>query len=157
MKVLLYEDVEKLGYLGDIVDVATGYARNYLLPQGIAKPATSSNIKAIADKRARGAQQRIAEHGRLAKTAEAVAGAEAVVAAKANDQGHLFGSVTEKDIAANLREQGFEVADSVVRLDEHIKDVGTHAVTLRFAADLEVEVSVTVVPEVNDELEVEGT
>ncbi len=76
-----------------------------------------------------------------------VEGAEAVVAAKANEQGHLFGSVTERQIAANLREQGFEVADEIVQLPEHIKQVGTHAVTLKFADDVTVTVNVVVVPE----------
>ena len=65
--------------------------------------------------------------------------------------------MTEKAIAANLREQGFEVADKIVHLDEHIKEVGVHSVTLRFSADLQVSVSVTVVPEVDEDIEVEGT
>ena len=69
------------------------------------------------------------------------------MAAKANLQGHLFGSVTERQIAANLREQGFEVADEIVQLPEHIKQAGTHAVTLKFADDVTVTVNVVVVPE----------
>ncbi len=152
MKVLLCEDVSKLGYLGDVVEVKAGYARNCLLPQGIAKPATKDNIRAIAEERARRAQERIAERKRLEAAATAVEGAEAVVAAKANEQGHLFGSVTEKEIAANLRAQGFQVADDVVRLSEHIKEVGSHTVKLRFAAEVTATVTVTVVPEA-----VEGT
>ncbi|HEX41118.1 MAG TPA: 50S ribosomal protein L9 [Phycisphaerales bacterium] len=157
MKVLLCEDVNKLGYLGDVVEVKAGYARNYLLPQGIAKPATKDNIRAIAEERARRAQERIAERKRLEVAAAAVEGAEAVVAAKANEQGHLFGSVTEKEIAANLRAQGFQVADEVVRLSEHIKEVGSHTVNLRFAADVTAMVTVTVVPETAAPEAAEGT
>ena len=70
-----------------------------------------------------------------------------MLAAKANDQGVLFGSITEKDIAANLREQGFQVADSVIHLPAHTKNTGTHKVELRFADDLKVTVNVVVVPE----------
>ena len=147
MKVLLCEDVEKLGWLGDVVEVNVGYARNYLLPQGIGKVATEASIRAIADEKAKRAEQRIHDSKRLEDAAKAVEGAEAVLAAKANEQGHLFGSVTERQIAANLREQGFEVADEVVQLPEHIKQVGTHAVTLKFADDLIVSVNVVVVPE----------
>jgi len=147
MKILLCEDITKLGWLGDVVEVNTGYARNYLLPQGLAKMATDASIRAIAEEKAKRAEQRINDSRRLEKAAEAVEGAEAVVAAKANEQGHLFGSVAERQIAANLRAQGFEVADEIVQLPEHIKEVGTHAVTLKFAENVTATVNVVVVPE----------
>ena len=72
-------------------------------------------------------------------------GAEAVVGAKANEQGVLFGSVSAREIALNLREQGYEVADEIVQLKEHIKNIGTHSVELRFTEDLKVAVNVVVV------------
>ena len=147
MKILLCEDITKLGWLGDVVEVNVGYARNYLLPQGLAKVATQASIRAIAEEKARRAEQRISDSKRLEKAAEAVQGAEAVVAAKANEQGHLFGSVAERQIAANLRAQGFEVADEIVQLSEHIKEVGTHEVTLKFADNVTATVNVVVVPE----------
>jgi large subunit ribosomal protein L9 len=145
MKVLLCEDVEKLGWLGDIVEVSTGYARNYLLPQGLAKVATQANIKVLAKEKAKRAEQRIHHRKRLEEAAAALEGAEAVVAAKANEQGVLFGSVGAGQIAANLREQGFEVADEIVQLDENIKQVGTSQVKLKFADDLSITVNVVVV------------
>ena len=147
MKVLLCEDVKKLGWLGDIVDVPEGYARNYLLPQRLAKVATEGNIKSIAQEKAKRSEQRLQERRRLEKAAQAVNGAEAVVAAKANEQGVLFGSITESMIAANLRAQSFEVADEIVKLPEHIKQVGRHEVTLKFADDVTATVYVQVVPE----------
>jgi large subunit ribosomal protein L9 len=153
MKVLLCEDIKKLGWLGDVVEVTEGYARNYLLPQGKAKPATESNIRAIAQDKARAAEERIVESKRLQQAAAAVEGAEAVLAAKANEQGHLFGSITEAMIATNLREQGFQVADEIVVLREHIKEVGEHEVTLRFAEGVTVMVKVTVVAEGAEPLE----
>ena len=135
MKVLLCEDIPKLGWFGDVVDVNNGYARNYLLPQGLAKVATEESIRSVAEEKAKRAEQRIQEKKRLE------------IAAKANEQGHLFGSVTAHHIAVNLREQGFEVADEIVRLPEHIKNVGTHEVKLKYANDLTVTVNVIVVPE----------
>jgi len=165
MKVLLCQDVEKLGWLGDVLDISPGYARNYLLPQGLAVIPTEANLKALAGEKARRAEERIRQRKRLEEIAAKVQGAEAVIAAKANEQGHLFGSVTAREIAANLREQGFAIpdetaifaADDGVRLaggghgDRHwggIKEVGVHEVTLKFAEDLSCKVSVVVVAEV---------
>ncbi len=147
MKILLCEDVKSVGWLGDIVEVNDGYARNYLLPQGLAKVATESNVRAIADAKAKRSEQRIHDTKRLAEAAKKVEGAEVVLAAKANEQGVLFGSIAAEAIAKNLRGQGFEVADEVVQLPTHIKQVGTHAVTLKFDDDLTATVSVVVVPE----------
>ena len=150
MKILLTSDVERLGWLGDVVEVNMGYARNYLLPQGLAVAATEVNLKAIAEKKAGRAEERIKERKRMEKSAAAVDGAEAVVAAKANEQGVLFGSVGEREIAANLREQGFEVADDIVQLGAHIKEVGTHSVILKFAEDLVATVNVVIVAQSDD-------
>jgi len=157
MKVLLCEDIKKLGWLGDVVEVKVGYARNYLLPQGLAKVATEGNFRAIAKEKAKRAEQRLKERRQLEKAVAAVNGAEAVLAAKANEQGVLFGSVTETMIAANLRAQGLEVADEIVKLPEHIKQLGTHEVSLRFAEDLIATVRVVVVAEQADEAPKEET
>jgi large subunit ribosomal protein L9 len=126
------------------------------LPQRLAKPATEDAIRSISEEKTKRAEQRRLEGRRLQAAAEAVDGAEAVVAAKANEQGHLFGSVTARQIAANLRSQGFEVADEIVQLHEHIKQIGTHAVTLKFAADVTATVNVVVVPE-KDAADAEST
>ena len=151
MKVLLCEDIDRLGWLGDVVEVNNGYARNYLLPQGLAKVANESSIRAIAEEKARRAEQRRLDGKRLEEAVKAIEGAEAVVAAKANEQGHLFGSVNERQIAENLRQQGFEVRDEIVQLPEHIKEIGTHSVTLKFRDDLTATVNVVVVPEQQDD------
>jgi large subunit ribosomal protein L9 len=147
MRILLCDDIRGLGWLGDVVDVNDGYARNYLLPQGLGKPATDANLRAIAKDKAARAEQRKLEAERLQKVAEVVEGAEAVVAAKANELGVLFGSVGPSQIAQNLREQGFEVADEDVALGEHLKNVGTTQVKLKFANELTANISVVVVPE----------
>jgi len=153
MKVLLCEDIARLGWLGDIVEVREGYARNYLLPQGLATEANEVNIRRLANEKASRAEQRITDRKRLEDAAKAVNGAEAVIAAKANEQGHLFGSVTAADIALNLREQGFAVPDEVVKLDHHIKQVGTTDVSICLAEDLTATVQITVVPKIDEEAE----
>jgi large subunit ribosomal protein L9 len=157
MNVLLCRDVEKLGWYGDVVDVREGYARNYLLPQGIATAPTEAKIKAMAAEKAKRAEQRNIIVENLKKASRAVNGAEAVIAAKANEQGHLFGSVTESQIATNLRQQGYEVADKHIRLGGHIKEVGQHTVKIEFAADITAEVKVTIVPEGQDAETADGS
>lgn len=147
MKVLLCEDVESLGWYGDVVEVKEGYARNYLLPQRVATIPSESKIKAMAEEKAKRTEQRNIAMERLKKIAEKVEGAEAVIAAKVNEQGNLFGSITENQIAENLRQQGFEIADKFIRLDHHIKEAGQFNVRIKFAADITATVKVTVVPE----------
>ena len=149
MKVLLCRDVENLGWLGDVVEVSDGYARNYLLPERLGLVPTEANIKSLSETKARAAAQRQKSQQRLERAAAAVDGAEAVIAAKANEQGHLFGSVAGRDIAENLRAQGFEVPDETVDLATigRIKQVGTHEITLKFAAEVVAKINVVVVPE----------
>ena len=150
IKVLLVTDVEKLGWFGDIVEVRKGYARNYLLSQGLAIVPSEANLKSLAEEKVRRTEQRMQQMDRLERASEAVDGSEAVIAAKANEQGHLFGSVTAGQIAENLRAQGFEVTDEVVQLPGHIKDVGTFVVKLKFTEDLTATVNVVVVAEGQD-------
>lgn len=147
MKVLLCEDIKKLGWFGDIVEVTTGYARNYLLPKGLAKPVSEGSVRSLSQEKAKRAEQRVQETKRLEAAVKAVEGAEAVLSAKVNEQGHLYGSITAEQIAANLRAQGFAVADDVVSLTEHIRQVGTHSVKLKYGDDLTATVKVVVVAE----------
>ena len=119
----------------------------------LATMVSEDNIRALAEEKAKRAEQRIKEKKRIEESAKAVDGAEAVIAAKANEQGHLFGSVTEHQIAENLRAQGFVVADEIVKLPEHIKEIGAHTVKLRFAENIFATVNVVVVAEQQDESE----
>ena len=144
MKVLLCQDVEKLGWLGDIVDVSTGYARNYLLPQRVAIEASEKNVKSLSEEKAKRSEQRKMVQKQLEKAAAAVNGAQVVLFAKTNEQGHLFGSVAARDIAENLRGQGFEVTDEVIKLADNIKEVGTYTITLKFTTDLTASITVVV-------------
>lgn len=145
MKILLCKDVEKLGWLGDVVEVKNGYARNYLLPQGLGTVPTDANIRALSEEKTKRAEERKLVREQLERAVASVEGAEAVIDSKANEQGHLYGSVSAHEIAGNLREQGYEVSDDMVQLSEHIKEVGTHEVTLKLAPDLAATISVVVV------------
>jgi large subunit ribosomal protein L9 len=148
MKVLLCEDVENLGWYGDVVSVKNGYARNYLLPQGVAIVPSDSKIRAMAEEKAHRAEQRNLVRAQLEKLAETVNDTSMEMMVTANELGHLFGSVTEHDIAEKLREKGFEIKDAMVRLSGgHIKELGTYDVGLKIAQDLRVTVHVRVMTE----------
>ena len=153
MKVLLCEDVGEVGWLGDVVEVSSGYARNYLIPQGLAVIPTEGALQSLAEEKARRAEQRMKVRRLVEAAAGAVSGAEVFIRAKANEQGHLFGSVGKAQIAANLREQGFGIADEIVQLTENIKEVGTTAVELKFADELTATVNVVVVADQADQKE----
>ena len=145
MKVLLHADVPKLGYFGDVVTVKDGYARNYLLPQRLAVAPTEKMFR-ISPKNVpdRPSLRRLARE-QLEKVAAAVDGAAITIEALANEQGHLFGSVAEAEIAAALQEKAFEIQTKQVALSEHIRMLGTFDIPLRFADDISATVQLTVV------------
>ncbi|TFG47831.1 MAG: 50S ribosomal protein L9 [Candidatus Brocadiia bacterium] len=145
MKLLLHSDIHRLGYFGDIVEVADGYARNCLLPQKLAVKPTEANIKKIEGERAQKTKERDLARSRLVKTSEKVNGAEITISALANDIGHLFGSVGGEDVLAALLEKGFEIQSKHILLPEHIRILGTHEVKLRFADDINASVSLNIV------------
>ena len=143
--VILREDVKSLGKAGELVRVKPGYARNYLLPQGLAFEATEGNKKRIAaETRARGARDQAerTEAERVAATLGAVA---LTLKGKAGEEGKLFGSVTAADIAAAVSEQaGVEVDRKDVHLDEPIRSVGTHEVRVHLFPEVDPVITVEV-------------
>lgn len=145
MKVLLLDDVEKLGFLGDVVEVKDGYARNYLVPYGLATIPSEGAIKSIAEEKAKRAAERKAAQEKLAEIAQEVDGFEITIEANANEQGHLFGSVSAGQIGEKLRAAEFNVSDSIIVLSDHIKEVGNYDVTLKFSAEVTAIVKLTVV------------
>jgi large subunit ribosomal protein L9 len=146
MKVLLRKNIRDLGIIGDMVEVKSGYARNYLLPQGLAAHPTAANLKAIeADK-----QQYLAELARqradLEAKAAAASGKQAAILARANEEGHLYGSVGPAQIAAAFAEKGLFLEVETVILDGPIRQVGEYDVTLEFAHDIKASVHVSIQP-----------
>lgn len=146
MKVLLLNDVYKLGWLGDIVEVKAGYARNYLVPQGLATVPSEENIAAIAEAKAEKMKERKLIHDKLAEVRDQVDGAAVRIVANANVQGHLFGSVSAPEIGNALRKLDYSITDDMIS-GGHIKEVGTFPVSIKLASDLIATVNVEVVAE----------
>lgn len=148
MKVILQSEVENLGKSGDVLEVADGYGRNYLLPKGLAVKATPQNLKRLeAAIKAREEQKK--EELEIARaTAEKINDCTVVIKAKAGDKGKLFGSVTNNDIAAQLEEQyGIVVDKRKVDLKESIKETGFYTVNIKLHPEVNVGLKVSVEPE----------
>jgi large subunit ribosomal protein L9 len=143
---ILLEDVESLGSKGAVVDVATGYLRNYLIPRKLAAPATKGSLAAAAAAvaaRERAQEHAAAESGQLA---ELLAKTTLTIARQAGEDGRLFGSVTNADIAEAIREaRGVEVDRRKIALEEPIKHVGTHVVELELEGGVAASVKTMVV------------
>jgi len=145
MKLLLKRDVPHLGIVGDIVDVAPGYGRNHLLPHGLATQATDSNIKALAEERKKAEERRRLLREQLSQRAERLRDVEVTIAAAANEEGVLYGSVGPREIAAALRDEGHDVEAQHVQLHETIRRIDNITVPVKFADDITTEVKVWVV------------
>ncbi|MFA5083438.1 MAG: 50S ribosomal protein L9 [Hydrogenophilaceae bacterium] len=148
MEIILMDKVTNLGNLGDVVKVKDGYARNYLIPQGMAKRATAANRAAFEEKKVE--LERIAGEKLAAAQARAekLEGFELTVAQKAGVDGRLFGSVGNSDIADALQAQGFDVSKAEVRLPEGpFKAIGEYEVTLGLHTDVTCTIKLTVVGE----------
>jgi large subunit ribosomal protein L9 len=147
MEVILREEVEKLGRRGDMVKVASGYARNFLLPKRLAVLATESNKKIVEQEKEaylRREAKVVTEAQDLAKMMGSVS---VTIAQKAGENDHLFGSVTAGDIANALEKQGYNVDRRKVQLDEPIKQLGDFKATVRLHREVSLEIPVHVVRE----------
>ena len=146
MKVLLRQNVPPLGKIGDLVEVKPGYARNYLLPQGLAYEPSAANIRQVELDRKRYLEQLAKERAQIEARATLVAGKEVTISARANEEGHLYGSVGPAQIVAALAEQGqFVEADNVV-LPEAIRTLDKYDVELDFGHEVKATIHVWVVP-----------
>jgi large subunit ribosomal protein L9 len=144
-KVLLMTDVENLGHVGDVVEVAGGYARNYLLPRGLAAAPTVEAMRAAAKERERLEKERQIRLAALKKVAERMTGLVITISAAANEEGHLYGSVSARDIVARLAEVGYpDLQPSQVRMEHALREVGEHAVVMHLGEEIDAEIKVTV-------------
>lgn len=152
MEVILKEDVANLGHRGDVVKVADGYGRNFLLPRKLALQATLAN-KAVVEQMKNAATRRAetekAQAEALALKLEPVA---LDFTRKSGEAGHLFGSVTSADIATALEAKGFEIDRRKIQLDEPLKSVGEFSVAIRLYREVSAHVKVTVVAEAGEEV-----
>ena len=147
MEVILREDIDKLGHRGEVVKVAAGYARNFLLPRRMAAAATGANKKIVEQERQAHLRREAklqSEAQDLAKLMERV---EITISQKAGENDQLFGSVTAQDIAVALEKQGYSIDRKKVHLDEPIKTLGDFKAAVRLHREVSVEVLVHVVRE----------
>lgn len=146
VEVLLAENVEHLGEQGEIVRVKPGYARNYLLPHGLATVATEHNRQMVERHRAKQAELEKERLKTIRKLREEVEKYSVTIEANANDEGHLYGSVVEADISRALRAAGFDVKPEHVKLEGPLKELGMYTVKFQLHQDVKGEVKVWVVP-----------
>ena len=147
MEVILREDVDKLGARGQLVKVAPGYARNFLLPKRLAVPATEANKKIIEQERQAHLRREAKEVADASDLAKMMASLSVTISQKAGENDQLFGSVTSKDIAEALEKQGYTIERRKIVLEEPIKTLGEFKVPLRLHREVTTEIAVHVVKE----------
>jgi len=147
IEVILRQDVSSLGRAGEMVRVRPGYARNFLLPKGLAYPATEGNKKRIAaETRAQGVRL-AAQRGDAERLADALRDITLTLPGKVGEGDRLFGSITSQDVADALASKGFDIDKRKVDLEHPIKTLGDHTVSIKLHPDVPAGVRVTVVPE----------
>lgn len=147
MKVILLEHIEQLGSKGKLVNVRRGYARNYLIPRAYAIYATPANMKRLGSIQA---DLKVAEEKKLAELktlAEKIASIKLTFDRKVDEQGSLFGSVSDNDIVTALKAEGVEIHRSAIQMEQHVKELGEKTVQLRLHKDILANLSFVVVAE----------
>lgn len=147
MRVILNDHVPNLGERGDVLEVKPGYARNFLIPRGLAYEATPANVARFQAEQKRWEQRQAKEKASAAELAEKLSGVELIFTRRAGEGDTLYGSVTAADIAEALQSKGFVVDRRKVALEQHIKRLGTYTVELHLHKDVRVPVRVHVQPQ----------
>jgi large subunit ribosomal protein L9 len=147
MEVILREDIEKLGSRGEVVKVAPGYARNFLLPKKLAVAATASNKKIVEQERQSHLRKEAKLQGEAQDLAKLMDGVSVTISQKAGENDQLFGSVTSKDVADALAAKNFTIDRRKIQLDEPIKTLGEFKVPVRLHKDVTAEITVVVAKE----------
>lgn len=147
MQVILRDALDNLGSAGEIVSVKPGYARNYLIPKGLAYEATDANVRRIEREKVKIEQNAAAQLTDARKRAESFEGVSVTFNARAAEEGKLFGSITTADIAEKLGEQGVQVDRKQILLDEPIKSLGVFSVPVRLHTEVRPEIKVWVIKE----------
>ncbi|NLN39463.1 MAG: 50S ribosomal protein L9 [Smithella sp.] len=147
MKVILKQDIPSLGRAGDLVKVNDGYARNMLIPKGLAVEADDKNIKALEFQKKQLLQKAQKEKAAATELADRLSEINLTLTRKVGDQHKIFGSVTSKDLETALKEQGFDIDRKMIVHDEQIKSLGEFKVRIKLAAGVDAEIKVNVVGE----------
>lgn len=151
VELLLTRRIENLGRDGDVVSVKPGYARNYLLPQGLATVATPHNVRMVEKRRGKLQEIEKARLADLKEYAERLQRNSITIESNANEEGHLYGSVGATEISAALKKEGFDIAPDQVRLEGPLKELGLYTIAIHLAEEVNGEVKVWVVPTSGEE------
>jgi large subunit ribosomal protein L9 len=144
MKVILTENVESIGQIGDVLNVTSGYARNFLLPKGLAMEATGKNVRELEHKKRLLAQRREKQRLEMLSVAEKLHAVTISLRRKVSEDDKLYGSVNVTDIAKGLEDQGFEIAKKDLDLEQPIKQLGEFSVTVRVGVGVSANVRVVI-------------
>ena len=147
VKLLLKESIKHVGKVGDVVEVSPGYARNFLLPKDLEVEPTPGNVKKIEARRKEVERLEAEKRDQQKAIIEKMAGVEVTLERRANEQGHLFGSVSATDIAKALQVQGYSVEPDDVVLPGKLDQINNYTVKVKFAEDLEADIKVWVAPD----------
>jgi large subunit ribosomal protein L9 len=147
MEIILRETIENLGRAGQVVKVADGYARNYLLPRKLAYPATPGNLKVIEFERQSLLRKEAKQKDDAEKLQQVLDKVEVVIRRKVGEQDALYGSVTNSDIADELEKKGFQLEKRKIHMEDHIKTIGEFSVPIRLFKDVTAHIKVKVEPE----------
>ncbi len=147
MQILLRKDIEGLGHIGDVVDVKPGYGRNYLLPRQLAVAVTPGNIRRVESEKKKAEEERKVLDQELDAMAERLKQVSITIPAKANEEGHLFGSVTAAQIAGLLQAEGYKVEEKMIQLTEPVKELGVAEIPIQLKPGLPSSCKIWVVAE----------
>jgi large subunit ribosomal protein L9 len=147
MKVILKEDVRNIGTMGQIVDVADGYARNFLVPKGLAVDANVKNIRALEHAKKTIQEKAKKIRGQAQELSDKIVNMTIMIKAKSGEEGKLFGSVTSMDIAEQMKNQGIDIDKKKIVIEEPIKRLGAYSVGIKLHSDVITQVALQVVAE----------
>ena len=147
MKVILTKDQDNLGKAGALVEVKRGYGRNYLLPRGMAVPATEKNVRQLEHDKAGILARAAKQKSSMTAQAQKLSSVEVKLSRKVGEQDKLFGSVTSKDVHEGLTALGYQIERRQIHLPEPLRTIGTHEVEVKLHSDVSSKVKVTIAPE----------
>ncbi|HDJ30434.1 50S ribosomal protein L9 [bacterium] len=147
MKVILLKDIEKLGEKYEVKEVKDGYARNFLIPRGLAKPATKRNLEWLEKQKEKEEKKAEEELKKVQEEAAAIDGQEIVFPVKVGESGQLYESITAQKISEKLKELGFNISKNQIDIKEPIKEIGEFPIKVTFKHNLEAEIKLIITPE----------
>lgn len=147
MKIILLKDVPKLGKKFEIKEVSDGYAKNFLLPQGLVEAATAEKIKNVEARRNSLEQEKQTQIENFQRQAKQMAAWKLEFSLKVGDDKGVFGAISENEIAEKLKEKGINISPEQVKMEKHLKDLGEHIIKIKFSPEIEADLKIVIKPE----------